>query len=432
MQNNMISLTRPKALLASAFRLVRFASFFGVMKLSSFFAMLILASLVGDSSVFGTIEFALTGGGFFAILLHAGLTGAYPYFVIQRGELAYRNSYFLHLLVVGIVVLLAQVAIVGFEMDWSWKWHLSLLLGALFCTQFMLSVSCKSHQRIYAAAAIEGGLFILINGYNFWLWQWGSGFDYAQLVLILNAYLIVMLILVATQINWQQLEGRRYFSLLRFGFPIALTTFLSLGLTASGRLWIDYFLGTEVVAWYSWWFRLTILSVLFFQIVNTAFFKKIYQTAVTQLDNWFSLFLLGLTVLNIVLLSCFSTFGKTHLLLSELPWQGQQLLIINLQFQMLFWIGTALYENIIQREQLANAFVKRLFMLVVLFPLLLFTLQSTTLLSLNSLCLVNAALLFLATEIQFRLLAKKQAVFTKTQGMTRALIGVQVFINIMM
>jgi hypothetical protein len=94
---------------------------------------------------------------------------------------------------------------------------------------------------------------------------------------------------------------------------------------------------------------------------------------------------------------------------------------------MIFWIGMALYENILYREQLAIAMNKWFLLLIAAMAASFFLLNQWFQLDIFTLCLINAAILFLATEIQSFLLSKKAICFKKTKRMNRFLLCLLAF-----
>ena len=79
---------------------------------------------------------------------------------------------------------------------------------------------------------------------------------------------------------------------------------------------------------------------------------------------------------------------------------------------MVFWIATALFSNIIDREKLANKNNKLFLFLLTVFLFVLWVIKSN--LTIQIFTFVHMFVVFLATLIQIYSLTKKQIVFKKS------------------
>ena len=204
-----------------------------------------------------------------------------------------------------------------------------------------------------------------------------------------------------------------YHSVLAYSFPVLIGSLLIYFLTVSGRILIEFFLNDyELVGIYAFYFRLSAVIVMVHQVINIVFFKKMYQLNPKVLDHYFSICFGGLYIISIsafvvapYILPYFSEFYET----TKNAYKGVYFLLCS---QMVFWIATALFSNIIDREKLANKNNKLFVILLITFLFILWMLKSS--LSIELFTLIHMIVVFLASLIQIYSLTKKQIFFKKS------------------
>ena len=300
---------------------------------------------------------------------------------------------------------------------------MGLLIAGIYANQIVLSSILKSHNRVILSALLDGGFFLILNSYNLTIYLLNQVYDLWHLQYIFLVYFVVLMILNIVFFTKKRFDFsfQRYLETLSFGKNILGSSFLMICLTGSARIFIEYFLGAESVGFYGFYFRLAAVTVLVHQVVNIAFFKKMYEAPPAILDQYFSYFLVSICVLFLAMQLIIPVlFGSMFRILSEST-NEHHLLYILLSFQMLFWIALALNENIINREDLAARINSRYFVLFVVLIALVFGLNIFNTLNLPSLVFVNMFVLFLGFELQIRLLQSKHIYFSKTQLTGRVL-----------
>lgn len=402
---------------AQLVKLSGFSIVFGFIKLNAFTAALFLSNFVDDTAEYGLFEYALSIGLILAIPLNFGLQGAYPFFNLKTKREGFRSVFYFHALTIssllGAVFLINRYVYVLLP-D---KLAFAILIGGIIAMQVMLSSILKSHERIFPAVFLDGGLFLVLNAYNLWLYATGSTLNFALLEIVFGVYLLLLfgLHLFRFLQSRNDFSWGRYKESLQFGKNLLLSSFLIICLTGSARIFIEYFLSMEQVGIYAFYFRFAAAVVMIHQVVNIVFFKKMYQAEPAALDKYFSLFLIFILVAGSTLLFIVPAVFKGSLRLLDETWQAYHLLYVILSFQMIFWILMALNENILYREELSSKMNGWFMGLFFLMAGGIYTLSTLGQLNLFNLTLINSICLILACEVQFMLLRSKQLSFSKTR-----------------
>jgi len=415
---------------AQLVKLSGFSIVFGFIKLNAFTAALFLSNFVDNTADYGLFEYALSIGLIAAIPLNFGLQGAYPFFNLKAKRAGFRSVFYFHSLSVSALLctlFLINRYIYTLMPD---KLAFALLIGGIIAMQVMLSSILKSHERIFPAVFLDGGLFLVLNAYNLWLYTTGATLDFGLLEIVFGVYLLLLfgLHLVRFLQSRKDFSWNHYGESLRFGKNLLLSSFLIICLTGSARIFIEYFLNMEQVGIYAFYFRFAAAVVMIHQVVNIVFFKKMYQAQPAALDKYFSLFLLFILVAGAVLLFLVPIMFKGTLRLLDESWETYHLLYVILSFQMIFWICMALNENILYREELSSKMNGWFLGLFLLMAGSIYILHSIGQLNVFNLTLINSICLILACEVQFMLLRNRQLSFAKTRGLNLLIGGIMLAI----
>ncbi|MEO1623881.1 MAG: hypothetical protein AAFV25_01895 [Bacteroidota bacterium] len=405
-------------------KLAVFASVFLLVKISGFISALWLSKLVTDVGQYGLFEYALSVGLLIAIPLNVGLQVAYPYFNIKLRERGYRSLFYLHPVLYCSLIGLILIANHWWLGSLAPKHQLALLIGGIIGIQMMLSFILKSHEIISRAVLLDGGIFLVVNTYNLYIYLSGEVYRFDHLQYLLELYLMA-LVSISTYhfwINRQDFSWESYRDSLLFGRHLVLSSMIIIGLTNGARILIEYFLGLEQVAFYSFYLRFAVAIILLQQVCNIVLFKKMYRSNAEKLDSYFSLFLVGALLLSLSL-----WWVVPHLLYDWFPFfqemneMHQQLYYI-LSLHTIFWVSMAFNENIIYREGLSS-FMNRAFGVLFLMMLgVVWGMHQMGWLDLISFAFVNLCFLFLAADIQFALLRKHKDIRLRHNRLTNRLI----------
>ncbi len=398
---------------------------FGLSKCVTFITPILFSNVVEVSS-YGEIEYILSVGFLLAAPLSLGLHGSYPYFNLKLNRTGYRSLFEAHSL---ILVGVAMLALVGYLFMDNVLW-LALALGGLVAIQLIKSSIQKSHEQIQVASVLDSGVYYFLCIYLAIKSLLGMPFQVFDLVLPFGSYLFVMFIwsLKDYLTSKGDYNKKRYKESIAFGITVVISGFLMNGLVMGGRVAVEYFLGFEQVAYYGFYFRLAAVIVIFHQIINIAFFKKIYQSLPKTLDFYFSLLLLILIIGSVSLWwlvpmlfsSFFEVLRNTY---TEFKW-----LYFIFAFYAVLWISMALGENIVYREKLAGLLNRALVVLIFVVLCSLFLLNSLYGLDLHMLAMVFMIGIYLACEIQHYLLRTKRSINLLRMRMVNRFIIVMFFI----
>lgn len=378
-------------------------------KINGFTAALFFSNLVSDVSDYGLFEYALSLGFMLAVVFNFGLQGAYPYFNLKLKKEGYHSLFHAHALILGSIMIgLFFVDQFLYSLIPS-KYLFATLIGCIIALQVMSSVILKSHEILQKAVLFDGGFFIVLNLYNLQLYFTEGTFDINALQWIFGIYLFLLTSWhgFAFWKNREDFSRKKYFEALRFGRHIVISSFLIICLTGSTRIFIEWFLNLEEVGYYGFYFRFASIAIIFHQIINIVFFKKMYQSNAQTLDKYFSIFLKILLIGGLIIWQIIPLFFKDVLTLLQDSHATYESLYFILVFQMIFWIALALNENIIYREGLSRRMNNGLFVLIILMLVSFWQLHNMGILNIFRLAIINMAAIFLATEFQFLLLKQK-------------------------
>lgn len=390
-----------------------FSIVFTLSKSTVYLAPLIVAEILSKED-FGILEYALAGLGMVInTLINLGVPSAYPYFKLKNNNIAVDNVFrFHHIWLLGFFII-SQVCYYTFNFDLSY--FIALNVAFVISNQLYISTQLKTKEKISIAVLFDSGVYVVILLFVV--------LSYLKIVTpsiqvisnLVQCYAILYVFYAIYQflkIDFKEFFNN-YHSVLAYSFPVLIGSLLIYFLTVSGRILIEFFLNDyELVGIYAFYFRLSAVIVMVHQVINIVFFKKMYQLNPKVLDHYFSICFGGLYIISISaflivpnILPYFSEFYET----TKNAYKGVYFLLCS---QMVFWIATALFSNIIDREKLANKNNKLFVILLITFLFILWMLKSS--LSIELFTLIHMIVVFLASLIQIYSLTKKQIFFKKS------------------
>ncbi len=388
-----------------------FILLFGIIKYATLMGGIWMAQLVNDISDYGLFEYAFTAGIFLSIPLNVGMQGAYPHFILEQKKEQYGVIFDVHAFLLTSVLLL--LIFLNYLLGvWEYVlFNLSIILGGIIALQILSSVICKSKELVYKAVLLEGGLFLIVNAYNLWVFLTGMDYDFLILQLGCLLYLFGFWCWYGYQFyrNREDFLWKNYRAVFRFGRSIVLSSILFIALTGGGKLLVGHFLGMEAVGYYAYYLRFASVLYLAFQAFNIFFFKKVYQAKTKVLDRYFTTYLFFLSLLGL-LLGILLPVVFPGLLLPFKDANRYLPLFFLLLCQVVFWIHTALNEIIIYREGLSVQMNKRIALLLACSIWAVYLVHQLHFLNLTLFILLNIGSLFIAAEIQSRLLLQQKQI----------------------
>lgn len=324
---------------------------FGVSKATVFFAPLVLSNSLSESD-YGTLEYAINIAFLGAAILNFGVPNAYPYFKLKRkfkNIFSGFNVHFAYLLVTCLVSLISVVLFVN-----KIEYVLSILFTFTLANQVNYSIREKSNENIIKAVIIDSLFYIVLIAAYLYIIISGNN-SISSIVVFSSIYAVsYMLITIFKQKNTVKTDLKKHRKLVKYGVNVMVSGLLILLIANSGRLLIEYlFNDKELVAIFSFYFRMASFVLIAHQILNIVFFKKIYTFNVHKLDKYFTAFLALISLGILVTYFAVPYFGSSFFKLFE-SFNTYKPVYLILCFQMFFWIMLANNENIIYREGIAS------------------------------------------------------------------------------
>jgi len=307
------------------------------------------ASHVYPLATYGALEWTIALATTLLPVAALGLTAAIPYFLlhVQKADVAASiRLYGRGLTVVGVVA--AAAALVTGHLLWG----LVIASTAAFAGQALWSAFEKAGGRPARASAYDAGFYVALLGA-----VTASAVSGVGLEAVVGGLLLYLLVLF-----WRSFSGvgggHQLRVALAYGMPFVIPTVAMVGLVNSGRAIAGYALPSDQMGLYGFVFRIVAPAVLVHQLLGILYFRQLYATRDSRsLDRYFMAVAVGVgfvagglflavplvdTELSDVLAMAKSdpNFARIHYWLSV---------------QMILWVGLALVEPIMARENRAGA-----------------------------------------------------------------------------
>ncbi|XMO87885.1 hypothetical protein AAFN75_06245 [Algibacter sp. AS12] len=389
-----------------------FAAIFTIAKATVYFVPLLLADVLTEYD-FGVLEYALAGLGFVLnSLISLGVPGAFPYFILRKKDFSIKNGFILHPIWLLFLFVCNQFAFYFFNI--KIEFYLAFNVSYIIANQVFYSVQLKSYEKSTKAVIVDSGIYLvlllvlLLGKTNI------VSINTTLISIFIVGYSLIYVFLAlykyykADKIN----KFDNYKRILKFSKNLMLSTFLIFLITVSGRILVEYFFSFEEVGLYAFYFRLSAIVVMIHQVVNIAFFKKMYTFEANILDKYYYLFFMFIFTLSVVIyfvtpyvVGYFSNFFTE----TYIDNKGMYFL---LSVQMVVWIASALNSNIIDRENLTYKNNPKFLVLIALAMGVFYFLKDSMTLSL--LVFIHFTVIFVACLIQYFSLSMKQIYFSKS------------------
>lgn len=390
-----------------------FGVVFSLAKATVYLAPLIVAEILTKED-FGILEYALAGLGMVInALIDLGVPSAYPYFKLKNSKVEVDNVFKFHYVWLLAFFIISQVCYYTF--NFSLSYFIALNVAFVVSNQVYISTQLKTKEKISTAVLFDSGVYIVVLLFAILSYLKIITPSISIISVLIQCYALLYVFNAIYQlfnIDFKQLF-KNYFIVLKYSIHVLVGGLLIYFITVSGRILIEFFLKDyELVGIYAYYFRLSAVVVMIHQVINIMYFKKMYQLNPKILDHYFSICFVGLYIISIaaflvtpLILPYFSGFYETTI-------SDYKNVYFLLCTQMVFWIATALFSNIIDRERLANKNNRLFLILLILFIGTLWVLKSN--LSIEIFTLIHMIVIFLASLIQIYSLRKKQIFFKKS------------------
>ncbi len=320
-------------------------------KATVFFAPLLLSNSLTEVD-YGSIEYAMNIAFLAAAVLNLGVPNAYPYFKLKRGFKTVFSGFNVHFAYLLITSLLCLIGIVLFVN--KVEYLLAVLFAYTLANQVNYSIKEKSNENIVKAVIIDSLFYIvLITAYIAIIIFNNNSITYIVFFSAIYAICYAVITLLKLK-NTVKVDLKKHRKLIKYGISVMVSGLLILLIANSGRLLIEYlFNDKELIAIFSFYFRMASFVIIAHQILNIIYFKKIYTFNVHKLDIYFAAFLVLISVGIVITYFAVPYFGRSFFKLFASFTEYKDVYLV-LCFQMFFWIMLANNENIIYREGIAT------------------------------------------------------------------------------
>ncbi len=332
--------------------IAKFITIYGIVKSLSFIAP-ILISIQVEVNDYGRFEYLLALGTILSYLMDFGFAGAYPYFILKLKNESYKSFFSNHFFFLAIFSQFISI-VLYFIYDPSLSFI--ILSAAILSLQYLASSIFKSDGNRVKSILADGLFYYIINIYNIWLYIGLIDYKEEHLTILMFFFLIVLLcskVMVNKKIKFSFPQTfTNYHNVISVSKGFLINGFLMLLYLNLPRIALEKFLNTSQVGIYSFFFRITYISLIFYQIFNIYFFQKFYTYSAKKIDFFFSRLLLVIIILIMGL------YFMGTLIMSEFPTifrmynSSHNPLMIVLCFQSVFWITSSFYEGMMGRERL--------------------------------------------------------------------------------
>lgn len=393
---------------------------FGVSKAIVFFAPLLLSNTLSTFD-YGILEYAINIAFIGASIFNLGVPNAYPYFKLKRKFKDIYDGFNFHFIYLFLTSLLVFILVLIFKNESQYV--LSILFIYTLSNQVNYSLNYKTNEKIIKAVIIDALFYLVLICAFLYIYLTG---DSGVLPVLYGAFFYSLIFIFITikktyKIPFQQ-AFKKHQKLIKYGKDVMLSGLLILIIANSGRIVIDFlFNDKELIAIFSFYFRMASFVIILHQVLNIIYFKRIYTFNTKKLDTIFVVFLtlivFGVLITYFIipkigiqffkLFETFSTYKKLYLVLC---------------FQMIFWVALATNENVIYREKLASKMNIMFVFLLVIFTIIILLLKD--IFNYTNVIIGLYFLVVSAVMIQFYILYKfKKIKFKKTIYMSIIVFG---------
>lgn len=396
----------PKLTKSLIIRLFKNSIFFGLSKGVAFIAPILLIRFVCLKD-YGIVEYSYSMGSVLAIIASFGFAGSYPYFILKIKDCNKRQVFLFYSIPITVISItffsLYHMKVINETA------HFIIVFTLIFSIQRILSSKFKTEDKGYIGVIIDGGYyFVLITIISItWLFSFDSNNTLKTLLISMEIYLLCLCLLMLYNffrirtLTFSRIINVELLEILKFSYKLIISSFIVFWLTSSARIYVKWLFGYEEVGIYSFYFRIAGISHVLYQFLYIAFFKKLYVVDSKKMDKYYS------AIIILVTISCF-VCGLILPYVSEYLHIGAKIqdfqLYAMLSLQMPVWVGFALGEGIIARENIVSDFNKTMSILVITFPLILYLTEKS--ITLFDYCFFSMMLFGVSYYFQLWLLSK--------------------------
>jgi len=407
--------------------LVKLLIVFVFFKLLTFASPLLVNEIIDSVKEYGKFEYAMNLAQTFTGVFAMGFPSAYAYFVITLKKKNIKPIFHIHFAALSSILFLVGMLIPSLLSNIYFG---SFIIGVALANQLFLSSVLKLNNKNKVAVTIDSTVFIVLTLL--------ITFDYFNIITFtLDLFFKTTLFLLFLTIFYhlQYIKGLKGISasvikeVYTYGILIVICSPLLVLITASSRLYIEYFLDFQDVSLYSIYIRITSVIFILSRVFGIMLYRKMFAETHKTLDNYYSIILLLYLIVSTLIFIFLPDvlFGRYEVFTNYYI-QNSSLFLICL-FQVNFWINSSLLEPIIQRENKILEFILLLVLVLTLMTSFLFFTDQQGRLSLNTLVTINTLAIFFLFCGQI-LIMKKHGVFYKKTFFMHLFTGLLFFLTL--
>ncbi len=331
---------------------IKFFFAFFIAKLALLLVPILLSNAIGVKE-YSLFEYGLSWGLILSVLLGLGFNYSFTYYNLVRKVSLYNRTVYFHGLIISLLVILFTAL---FLVDLLHiNIYISILMGIAltgqgiiantFLTQGKPDKGTLFQSGLYVVSGIAGGLFILFKLNDF-------------LNLLITALLFYIFFSLAINYKFYKstqdvnlIEGYRTF--FNFGHRPLLFILLYMWMFHSWKIYIEHFLGMEMVGIYSIYYRFASLVIVFEKIIEELFFKQIFQKPLREIDKYYSVFLGLILMASLFIGLVIKMYFFEYFVLIKETINIYPTLIWTFAISMVFWSSITLSQKVLLREKIS-------------------------------------------------------------------------------
>tara|TARA_Y100000385_G_C13078332_1_gene632564 strand:+ start:273 stop:1490 length:1218 start_codon:yes stop_codon:yes gene_type:complete len=384
-----------------------------ILKALTFFSPLVINEIINNTKDYGQFEFTLNLGQTLMGIFSMGFAGSYAFFVLKNKRYDLKPIFHIQFIVLTFILLLL-VILNPLLLDNVYFG--AVIIGVAFADQILISSILKLSNKNHISVIIDTGIYILMAVI--------AVCAYFNIVAFSNILwhgsILCFLIAMSLIYHFRNISGFRKLkfsdisSIYKYGGLIVISSPLLVLLSANTRLFIKFFLDFDYIAIYSIFFRVATVILIIYRLITILLYRRIFMENHKKLDHYYSLIIIGLFIIN------FLIYLIAPLILDGYYYDFTEYYNINPNlfllclFQIIFWINTALFEPIIQRENQVKLLIVVVICCLSLFISSLFIFDFYYKLSIDSIISFNIFFIFLLFYGQQWILSKQNIFYKKT------------------
>jgi hypothetical protein len=411
MKNNIFSFLSIKR--ERIYQILSLILVFGLLKLLVYFAPLLLSVVLESEIKFGEFEYSFNLSQTLTGAFSMGLASAYAYFILKKNRLDLKPIFHLHFIV--LTALICLIALV-FPSLLDNLYFGSIIIAVALADQLLISGILKLSGQNNKSVIIDTGVYIIL--FVFVLLTYFKIIDFSFRLWFLS--ILISLVLTCLFYHLKNIKGfkviisKQFFELYKYAGLILISGPLVVLLSVSTRLYIEWLIDFKSVGLYSLYFRLASFVLIIYRIASILLYRKIFIDEHLKLDKYYSIIISSLFIINILIFYSLPYVLSNFMSNFKYDFTENKTLILCSLFQVTFWINTAVFEAVLQRENLVKHFIFTLLLFGLILAGGLTLINIFNFISLELIVWYNTLIIYLLFFGQQYILMKKGVYYKKS------------------